>query len=167
MLALKITDVKDFTNKLFIGEVFDHFWLNEAAITTFNVFSIDGKLCRDFFDTDDLEILDKNHRTFALWKEVKPYCFSVIRGKRTPLQFKIVFQLSYKKTMVALADAGSEIRPENVSGMYLNLQFKNKTLLCTTGTSQKTFVVGKQLDQLWDGLVLDFFRQNGILFEEL
>ena len=27
MLALKITDQKDFTNKLFLGDTFDLFWL--------------------------------------------------------------------------------------------------------------------------------------------
>ncbi len=54
MLALKITDIRDFTNKLFIGEVFDKFCLTEASITTFNTFSIDGRLLKDFFDTDSL-----------------------------------------------------------------------------------------------------------------
>ena len=44
MLALKITDIRDFTNKLFIGEVFDKFCLSEASITTFNTFTIDGRL---------------------------------------------------------------------------------------------------------------------------
>ena len=40
MLALKITDVKDFMNKLLIGEVFDRFSLVEASVTTFNTFTI-------------------------------------------------------------------------------------------------------------------------------
>ena len=44
MLALKITDQKDFTNKLFLGETFDAFWLNQAEIITSNIFSIDGRL---------------------------------------------------------------------------------------------------------------------------
>ena len=39
MLALKITDVKDFMNKLLIGEVFDRFSLVEASVTTFNTFT--------------------------------------------------------------------------------------------------------------------------------
>lgn len=38
MLALNITNLKDFTNKLFIGEVFDHFLVTEASITTFGTF---------------------------------------------------------------------------------------------------------------------------------
>lgn len=52
MLALKITDIKDFTNKLFIGDIFDRFWLNEASITTFSTYIIDGKLQQEFFDSD-------------------------------------------------------------------------------------------------------------------
>ena len=55
MLALTISDVKDFMNKLLIGEVFDNFSLVEASITTFNTFTIDGHLQQDFFDTDTVE----------------------------------------------------------------------------------------------------------------
>ena len=82
MLALKITDQKNFTNKLFLGDTFDLFWLNQAEIITSNVFSIDGKLQTDFFDNDEQEFLASSHRTFFLWKEVKPFCYSVIRGKK-------------------------------------------------------------------------------------
>ena len=167
MLALNITDVKDFMNKLLIGEVFDHFWLNEATITTYNTFSVDGKLRQDFFDSDVREALEQSARTYSLWKEVKPFCYSIIRGKRTPLSFKIVFQLSHNKTAAALASTDVGIAPENITGLYLNLQYKNKALLCTTGTSLKTFLPGKHLEQYWDGMVLDFFRQNEIIFEQV
>ena len=137
MLALKITDIRDFTNKLFIGEVFDKFCLSEASITTFNTFTIDGRLQRDFFDTDSLNKLTEHGRTHSLWKEIRPFCWSVIRGKRTPLSFKIV------------------------------LHFKNNALLCTTGTSLKTFLMTKQPEQFWDDMILHFLNQNQILFEKL
>ena len=48
MIALSIIDVKDFMNKLLIGEVFDRFFLVEASVTTFNTFTIDGRLQQDF-----------------------------------------------------------------------------------------------------------------------
>ena len=35
MLALEILDIKDFTTKLFVGNVFDAFYLSEASFTTF------------------------------------------------------------------------------------------------------------------------------------
>ena len=57
--------------------------------------------------------------------------------------------------------------PSAISGLYLNLQFKNKILLCTTGTAFNTFIPDKRLEQLWDGMVLDFFSQHQIIFEEM
>lgn len=97
MLALSVTDIKDFMNQLLIGETFDHFSLIEASIVTFNTFTIDGKLQKDFFDTDTLEAFTENAMEYSLWHDVKPFCFSVIRGKRTPVSFKIVFRLPQKK----------------------------------------------------------------------
>ena len=167
MLALKITDQKDFTNKLFLGETFDLFWLNQAEIITSNVFTIDGRLQTDFFDNDEQEFLTSSHRTFSLWKEVKPFCRSVIRGKRAPLSFKIVLQFSPNKAAALLHNSTVSVSPDLVTGLYLNLQYKNKALLCTTGTSLKTFFPGKELDHLWEQYVLDFFRHNDFSIEEV
>ena len=69
MLALKIIDVKDFMNKLLIGEVFDRFFLVEASVTTFNVFTIDGRLQQDFFDTDTADSLKSKSIDYSLWRE--------------------------------------------------------------------------------------------------
>ena len=71
MLALKITDQKNFTNKLFLGDTFDLFWLNQAEIITSNVFSIDGKLQTDFFDNDEQGIFSFQ----------PPYILSLERSK--------------------------------------------------------------------------------------
>lgn len=167
MLALKITDIRDFTNKLFIGEVFDKFCLSEASITTFNTFTIDGRLQRDFFDTDSLNKLTEHERTHSLWKEIRPFCWSVIRGKRTPLSFKIVLHLSRNGIEAAMRNTDLGISSEQIDGFYLNLQFKNNALLCTTGTSLKTFLMNKQPEQFWDDMILHFLNQNQILFEKL
>ena len=70
MLALKITDVKDFMNKLLIGEVFDRFSLVEASVTTFNTFTINGKLHYDFFDTDTKAAFEENSTEYSLWHDV-------------------------------------------------------------------------------------------------
>ena len=75
MLALKITDIRDFTNKLFIGEVFDKFCLSEATVTTFNTFTIDGRLQKDFFDTDSMNRLTEHGRTHSLWAFIHRECF--------------------------------------------------------------------------------------------
>ena len=167
MLALKIIDQKDFTNKLFLGDTFDLFWLNQAELVTSNIFTIDGNLQTGFFDNDEQDFLESSHRTCSLWKEIKPFCYFVIRGKRAPLSFKIVLQFSPNKMISLLQNTTLSISPELVSGLYLNIQYKNKTLLCTTGTSLKTFLPGKELDHLWDQYVLDFFTHNKLSVENM
>lgn len=165
MLALNITDIKDFTNKLFIGDAFDSFWMTEASFTTFSVFSIDGKLQKDFFDTDEQNTLTQNSRDYALWKEMKPYCFSIIRGKRTPLHFRIVFQFPPDKLPELYSM--EEDKTGTIGNLYLNIQYRNHSLVCTTGTSLKNFIPGIKPGPLWDDRVLHFLRQNQISFEEM
>ncbi|RHK22966.1 hypothetical protein DW074_11530 [Ruminococcus sp. AF46-10NS] len=167
MLALRITDIRDFTNKLFIGEVFDKFCLTEASITTFNTFTINGRLQKDFFDTDSLNKITEHGRTHSLWKDIRPFCWSVIRGKRTPLSFKIVLHLSRSGVEAAVRNTDLGISSEQIDGLFLNLQFKNSSLLCTTGISLRTFSMDKRPGQLWDDMILHFLAQNQIVFEPL
>ena len=49
MLALKLTDIKDFMNKLLRSDIFDHFLLQEADILTGASFVIDGHINKDFY----------------------------------------------------------------------------------------------------------------------
>ncbi len=167
MLALNIIDIKNLMNQLLIGNTFDSFEIAETVITTFNTFTIDGKLRRDFFDTDTCDSLDQSGIVYSLWKEIKPYCYSIIRGRRTPLYFKIVFQLPKKKMMKILQSQNSRFSPELVSGMFINLQYKNKELLCTAGLALKTFIPDRSLEQLWDEMVKDFFLKHNIAFHEI
>ena len=65
MLALKINDVKNFMNQLLIGDTFDSFSLVEASITTFSNFTIDGKIHKDFFDTDTVQNMNFNDSDYC------------------------------------------------------------------------------------------------------
>ena len=165
MLALKITDVKDFMNKLLIGEVFDRFSLVEASVTTFNTFTINGKLHYDFFDTDTKAAFEENSTEYSLWHDVKPYCFSIIRGKRTPLNFRIVFELSPDQARSMLKNEKDINSP--VCNFFLNIQFKNQTLLCTTGVSYSSFSLDKRLEHLWDDSMTVFLSSHHIPCEKL
>lgn len=49
MISLKLTNRKAFMKHLLLAETFDHFLFIEGEITTFNKFSIDGYLQKDFF----------------------------------------------------------------------------------------------------------------------
>lgn len=162
MIALDILDIKDFTSKLFVGNVFDAFYLSEASFTTFISCTIDGNLQKDFFDSDQAPL----DRTLCLWSEIKPYCYTLIKGRRTPLHFKIVFQLSRKNTEKMLISSGLSLNPEDIYGLFLNCQFEKGRLTCTTGTSLRIFTIDHTIDQLWDDLVRRFFLSQKISFEE-
>ena len=128
MLALKINDVKGFMNRLLIGETFDQFPMAEASVTTFNTFSIDGLINKEFFDTDTQDILTQNKTIYSAWREIKPFCFSIIRGKRTPLQFKIVFQLSPEQFFSIFEEKESDLFLLSAAS-FNYIQYKNNTLL--------------------------------------
>ena len=166
MIALSIIDVKDFMNKLLIGEVFDRFFLVEASVTTFNTFTIDGRLQQDFFDTDTVAMHKSNSIEYSLWRDVKPYCFSVIRGRRTPLNFRIVLQLSHKQTQQILNPSFPDGSVPDCR-FCLNLQYRNDSLLCTTGVSYTSFCLDKRPEQLWDEILRKFLSGQHIAFQVL
>ena len=93
MLALQILELKDFTTKLFLGDVFHRFYFVEGSFTTFITHTLDGAVHKDFYDSDC-----QPEQTYCYWEEVRPHCYSIIRGKRSPLRFQIVFQLSSSNT---------------------------------------------------------------------
>ncbi len=166
MIALSIIDVKDFMNKFLIGEVFDRFFLVEASVTTFNTFTIDGRLQQDFFDTDTAAMHKSNSIEYSLWRDVKPYCFSVIRGRRTPLNFRIVLQLSPKQTQQILNPSFPDGSVPDCR-FCLNLQYRNDSLLCTTGVSYTSFCLDKRPEHLWDEMIRKFLSGQHIAFQVL
>ena len=90
MIAFSLTNIKDFMSHLLLNETFDHFSFIEGEITTFNTFHIDGFIKKEFFDSNS--VLPE----YSYWKNVRNFCFSLIKGKRTPLAFQFVFSLAPK-----------------------------------------------------------------------
>lgn len=76
-------DTKKCMNALLLHPAFDSFLFIEGDITTFNTFQFNGRLKKDFFSAEEKEALDD--REYALWKELREFCLSLIKGKRTPL----------------------------------------------------------------------------------
>ena len=69
MLALQLTDVKDFMNKFLRSETFDHFLLQEGVITSGASYVIDGHIHPDFYtseEMEELEITDCDFLPYAL-----------------------------------------------------------------------------------------------------
>ena len=107
---------------LLLLETFDRFLFIEGKITTFNTFEIDGFLQKDFFDTPP-------ESAYSRWKDVRDFCFRLIKGKRTPLSFKIVLSLPPEQFAAFLNSRSlSSYRPEEVQGLYLNFHYDGSSL---------------------------------------
>ncbi|MBQ8857945.1 MAG: hypothetical protein IJ024_07365 [Lachnospiraceae bacterium] len=165
MIALQIQDIKNFMSKLLLSQTFDNFLLVEGTITTYNTFRIDGRVHKDFFTEEEIEERGLSDREFSLWKEVKPFCLELIKGKKTPLGFKFTFQLSKENTAKLLASSGiTSIQPENVSGLLINVRFDSNGLSCITATNLNLFTLDKALEHAWDDMVKRFLKQQEISF---
>ena len=165
MVALQIQDIKIFMNKLLLSQTFDNFLLVEGSITTYNTFRIEGRVHKDFFSVEEIEEKNLENREFSLWKEVKPFCLELIKGKKTPLGFKFTFQLSKENTAKLLASSGiTSIHPENISGLLLNIRYDNSTLNVVTATNLSLFTLDKSLEHAWDDMVKRFLKQQEISF---
>lgn len=160
MILLSIPEVKEFMSKLLLSETFDTFLFVEGEIVTFNTFTMNGRLQKEFFDKDMVP-----ERTYSLWKDLREYCFSLIRGKRTPLRFKFVFGLSKPNIEKLLKQQELPFTPQDVQGLYLNISYDGTSLKCVTGTSMNLFTMDKSLEEAWDKMVQKFFTQKEIAFE--
>ncbi len=142
---------KSCMSHLLLKDTFDQFAFIEGEITTFNKFTIDGFLHKDFFD-------EEPDREYSCWKELREYCFSIIKGKRTPLHFKIVLSLAPVHFADFLASHQiTSFRPEEITGLYLNFHYDGTVLQCITGISMNTFHMDKTLEKEWDTYVEEFF----------
>lgn len=165
MTSLQISDIREFTKQLLLGDTFDHFLLVEATVTTFNTFFIDGTLQKDYYSEEEAEELGITNAALSGWLQIKPFILTLIKGKRVPKSFKIVLQLSASNTAKLLQQTGLTMPPEDVSGLYINLKYDGSQLSCITGTSLRQFTLDKSLEHAWDEMILKFFRQRGIPFD--
>ncbi len=165
MIALNIVDVRDFMSKMLVHGTFDKFYLCEAAVETFTSFQFGGPLHPAYYSAREQEALGS--RRLTLWQELRPFAYELIRGKKLPLSFKFVFALSDENLTWLLEHHHVKLTPADIGGLFLNIRYENKKVTCITGTSFKTFVMDKTLEQLWDATAVQFMKQNQIAVEVL
>lgn len=162
MIALKLPEAKECMSKLLLSDTFDSFLFIEGEIVTYNTFSINGFLKKDFFEKDLAP-----SRDYSLWKDIREYAFSLIKGKKTPLSFRFVFGLSEANIERLLKQQELNFQPQDVQGLYLNLKYDGQNLTCVTGTSMRLFTLDKSLEEAWDQMVQRFFLKKEISAEVL
>ena len=167
MIALELTDIKDFMNKLLRTEVFDHFLLQEAIITSSATYSINGQITKGFYSEEEIEELHLEGCRFLPFSMLKTNCFDLIKGKKTPSAFRFVFLLSPKNMEKTITAVGSSYTTSDVTGMYINIKYQNQLLSLTTGIAYNTFSTDKTLELEWDKMIMKFLKQHEISFEEI
>lgn len=163
MQAFQILDVKDFMSKLLMQNYFDSFGVIEITIVTYNTFVIDGHLQMDFFSAEEQE--EWKEQTLSKWEALRPVCFQLIKGRKTPKSFKIIFQLLGQELEKLIGDSGTGYKKEEIEGLFLNMKYENGSLFCTTGASMRLFTMDKSLEQYWDKTIQEFFKKCEIACE--
>ena len=160
MIAFKIVDVKDFMNKLLIGEVFDNFLLVSFEITNYAKITIDGVKNEAWYE-------DEVTGRYVSWKEVREKISSLLKGDRVPIGIKGVFRLSEENTDKTAAKLGIKDAAEKDYGLFFTLKFEKGEINIVTGVSITAFLMSKQIGNLWDDDLLKFLKYYQIAVEML
>lgn len=136
---------------LLLKPTFHYYSFIEGEVTTFNKFHINGRIHKDFFD-------EQPEKEYSSWKEVQEYFLAVIRGKRKPLNFKLILSLAQEDFAAFLNSRNLSFRREEIRGLYLNFRYDGSNLQCVTGVSLNTFTMDKSLEQEWDGYAEELLK---------
>lgn len=166
MIALSIDNIKIFMNKFLNSEAFDTFYVEEAVITTFNRFEINGRTETGFYSPEELQNTPALGTEFSLWQTLRPICFQLMKGKHTPLSFQFVLQAGESFKLRLLQSPQLSLDPSLIKSLNLIIRFENNKLLCVTGTAFHTFVPDKSLDQIWDKAIKKSFLSLGLDYTE-
>ncbi len=167
MLALQISSTKHFMNQLLVGDCFSSFLLESASVTTFNTFTIDGRIHPDFYSQEDTSFSEKTKYAFSRYLDVQEHLFSVVKGNRTPLQMKITLFLNPDAMEKLLATNDCSVPPELLSGFALNIKYDGEKIILTTVISYTGFTMDKSAEPIWDNALKKFLSAKDILFEEI
>lgn len=148
MKSFRVENIKAFTTQLFAKETFDRFLAVEASFSTLTNVSFDGHMNQAFLSEEERG-LPEYQEGIVSWGNMRPLCFDVIKGKKVPLRFKIVFKMPQSFVQQFLQSTNLPQDPEDVE-LFLNLVFQEDSLSVTTGVSQKVFSLDKTLDIIWD-----------------
>lgn len=165
MKAFKIKELKTFMIRLLGSSAFDTFLLAEASITTYNTFLIDGRINKDFFTGDLNDEYTIPPYEFSMWQDMRSLCFDLIKGKRTPVGFKLVLHLKPELAETLLKENESAVTLNDLKAFVLNIKYDGSMLTCITATAFHTFIPDKTPDQIWDAYMVKFFDQNSISYE--
>ena len=162
MVCYQITEIKNFMKLLLATEVFDDFLLSEAVVQTMASFSIDGHRNLDYYTQAEQEESGFSEGGCIRYGEVRKLLFEVIRGKKTPVAFQMVFLLPPERFPALLEQADTGIREADIGSLSFTLRFKEGGLTLMTGVALRIFTMDRTLEEEWDRFVTDFLAKHKI-----
>ena len=146
MFAAAINSTKSFMSHILKKETFDNLCVVSVDITTFASFNINGSISGA-----------SSHASYCLWRDIKPYVYTIIKGKTLPKSMKIVLAASPE-----LASSFSSI---NFS-FFINIRYDSSGASVTTGAFSREFSLDQTPQLSWDEYVKTFLFENEIYFTE-
>lgn len=165
MISLQVANKGLFMTKLLASDAFDSYLLEEAVIKMAAVFSIDGHLNKDFFESAVWEDPAQRPYDFAAWKDMKKFCFDVIRGKTAPSFLRVTLRLKPEETEKVFTEVAPAVR-DNIAAAALQVRLERETLKVLTTLEYRTFTMDKSAEPFWDKEVRQFLTGLGVQYTE-
>ncbi|MCD7739247.1 MAG: DUF5721 family protein [Lachnospiraceae bacterium] len=154
MFAQQIDEVKIFMQRLLTDSAFDSFLFVEGSLQMGFSYEFDGHLNRDFFTEEELAKLPQEE-IYLPYGQVRPVLFALIRGKKTPLSFRLTLQLENAQAKSLLASVPAA---PSVKGLLLNIRYDGQKVLLTGGVNYGSFSLDKTPEQIWDQWLENFMQ---------
>ena len=151
-----------FMGKLLKSEAFDDFLLKEGMLRTGMEYRFGGKILPDYYDTEEREKLTEG---YVSWRELRPFVYDLVKGKRTPLAFSFTLLRTKGETAEILCRHSIDIG-EDSPLLFLQIRFEQGTGRIITGTARNTFTLDKSMEEAWDKEVKMFLRNLELACEE-
>ena len=152
MIQIQLSSIKEFMNQLLCSDYFDDFSCIRGEITTFNTFTMDGFIHKEYCSNPD-EIQKPplfDEPQYSTWADLRDFSYSLIKGQKPPLCFKFVFKYPDRELEPFIARYHLESNTEEIQGLYFNIRYESQHLYITTGTTLKTFSLSKDIENAWD-----------------
>lgn len=162
MQSIEILDIRPFMQLFFQTDGFSSYEFVSGELRTDMTYHLDGHLNKSFFSEEELEANDITS-AYLPWQLAKEKVFSLIKGKKTPTQMKIVLKANQNKTAILLSESGTSLTENDIDAMYLNIMFQENKLYVTCGISYKIFTLNKELENSFSNHITTFFKSNGIV----
>lgn len=154
-------------HKLLSTDCFDSFLLAEATLTTAATYVIDGHQNKEFYTSEEWEDASVRPYDFVTFSSMRPLLFDLVKGKRTPVNFKLVLHLIPDFVSPTLKQGDTAVTAEQIRAFVLTIKYDGSALTLVTGTAMNTFLMDKSPDTIWDNAVRKFLAKKELDYEEI